>query len=139
MGDYLVSMRYTSTIYKVSGRDGSVTWRLGGKKSDFIQDFNFSSQHHASFYEYNDTVTIISFLDNASDEQNRQPATSRTSSIKVVALHENATPKRAELLQQFDRPDGLLTKVRGSAQRLPNKGFFAGWSDDGYVSEFTSA
>ncbi|KAJ9608754.1 hypothetical protein H2200_006525 [Cladophialophora chaetospira] len=137
-GDYLVSMRYTSTIYKVSGQDSSIIWRLGGKKSDFRQDFNFSSQHHATFLSTNDSVTMISLLDNASDELDRQPSTARTSSIKIVALYEHASPKRAELLKQFDRPDGGLTKLRGSAQRLPNGGFFAGWSEDGYVSEFTS-
>ena len=45
-GDYLVSGRNTHTIYKVSGSDGSIIWRLGGKMSTFhLNSFNFSSQN----------------------------------------------------------------------------------------------
>lgn len=38
-GKYLVSARYTNTIYLISGEDGRVIWRLGGKHSDFKMDF----------------------------------------------------------------------------------------------------
>lgn len=130
-------MRYTSTIYKISGVDGSIIWRLGGKLSDFTQDFNFSSQHDAKFYSSNSSVTVISFLDNASDEHNRQSPTARTSTVKLVALYTDTANKTAKILKQFDRPDGGLTKLRGQAQFLPNDGVFAGWSEQGYISEFT--
>ncbi|KAI1622011.1 ASST-domain-containing protein [Exophiala viscosa] len=135
-GDFLVSMRYTSTIYKLSGKHGSVIWRLGGKHSDFKQDFRFSSQHFARFYSQNGNETIISFLDNGSDEENRQPQTAKTSSIKLVSLIDDGKTKKATLLKHFDRPDGKLTRLRGSAQALPNGGFAAGWSESGYISEF---
>lgn len=42
-GDLLLSIRHSDTIYKIS-HDGSIVWRLGGKKSDFSQDFKFSRQ-----------------------------------------------------------------------------------------------
>ncbi|KAK4941551.1 hypothetical protein LTR10_018570 [Elasticomyces elasticus] len=137
-GDFLVSMRYTSTIYKLSGKDGSVIWRLGGRHSDFTQDFSFSSQHFARFHSQSGNETIISFLDNASDDANRQPQTANTSSIKVVSLYDDGRTKKATLLKQFDRPDGGLTKLRGSAQALSNGGFAAGWSHSGYMNEFAS-
>lgn len=42
-GNYLISSRHTCTIFKVSSKDGSIIWRLGGKSSDFTLDgFNFS-------------------------------------------------------------------------------------------------
>ncbi|KAE8380382.1 ASST-domain-containing protein [Aspergillus bertholletiae] len=67
-GDYLVSSRHTSCIYKISGQDGSIQWRLGGKNSSIqLLDYNFSAQHDARFLEENDTVTIISLFDNASN------------------------------------------------------------------------
>src|ERR1700744_3370003 len=67
-GDYLLSTRYTNAIYKVSGKDGSIVWQLGGDHNSFVMDgFNFSKQHDARFIEQNATTTIISFLDNASD------------------------------------------------------------------------
>jgi hypothetical protein len=34
-GDYVISARHTSAIYKISGGDGSIKWRLGGSHSDF--------------------------------------------------------------------------------------------------------
>ncbi|KAF7122816.1 hypothetical protein CNMCM5793_000926 [Aspergillus hiratsukae] len=59
-GDYILSARFTNTIYLVSGQDGHIIWRLGGKFSDFVQDFTFSKQHHVQFVETNETHTTIS-------------------------------------------------------------------------------
>jgi hypothetical protein len=139
-GDYLISARYTSSIHKISKVDGSVIWRLGGKLSDFelLDGFNFSSQHNARVQFVNDTTTIISFLNNASDNDNRQNATALTSSAMLIALETAADPMTARIIQQWDRPDGGLTDMRGNAQMLPNGGVFVGWSEQGYVSEFTA-
>lgn len=41
-GDYLLSGRRTYAVYKISHKDGSIVWRLGGKKSDFKIDGHFS-------------------------------------------------------------------------------------------------
>lgn len=47
-GDYLVSSRHTSSIYKISGVDGSVLWRLvDGPESNFtVVNFSICGQHH---------------------------------------------------------------------------------------------
>ena len=37
-GDYMLSSRFTDCIYKISGRDGCILWRLGGMNSSFDQD-----------------------------------------------------------------------------------------------------
>ena len=34
-GNFLVSSRNTSTVYKIDRATGKIMWRLGGKKSDF--------------------------------------------------------------------------------------------------------
>lgn len=58
-GDYLVSARYTDTIYKISSRDGKVLWSLGGPESSFKLDgFTFARQHDARFIEENATTTV---------------------------------------------------------------------------------
>jgi hypothetical protein len=54
-GDYLLSARFSNTIYLISGQTRDIIWRLGGKYSDFEQDFTFSKQHHVEFVESNDT------------------------------------------------------------------------------------
>lgn len=50
-GHYLLSARHASTIYKINGTGGTVIWRLGGKRSDFVLGPNvtFGFQHHARY------------------------------------------------------------------------------------------
>ena len=137
-GHYLISARYTNTIYKISGIDGSILWRLGGEVSDFqlLDGLNFTSQHDARFQSENETVTMITFLDNASDERERQAPTSRYSSGKLVALNTATSPMTARLIRQWDRPDRLLTDRRGNVQTLPNANVVVSWGDKSHFSEF---
>ncbi|KAE8133117.1 ASST-domain-containing protein [Aspergillus pseudotamarii] len=131
-GDYILSARFTSTIYLISGQDKSIIWRLGGEKSDFVQDFTFSKQHHVRFVESNATHTTISFLNNASDEVEQEED---TSAALIVQLHTSVSPMTAKVIERYNRPDGDLTRLRGSVQKLPNGNVFVGWSERGYQSE----
>ncbi|KAJ5092125.1 hypothetical protein NUU61_006995 [Penicillium alfredii] len=131
-GDYLISMRFTSTIYLISGADGHIIWRLGGKESSFIQDFVFSQQHDASFVESDGTRHVISILNNGGWEG---AEVEPISSALVVELDTSVTPGTAKVIRRVNRPDKGMTKLRGSAQVLPNDNLFAGWSEWGYQSE----
>ncbi|PLN86507.1 ASST-domain-containing protein [Aspergillus taichungensis] len=131
-GDYLISMRFTNTLYLISGKDGSVIWRLGGQESDFVQDFVFSKQHDAKFLESSGTHHVISLLNNAGDENQQEE---EVSSALIVEL--DTAAMTAKLQRRYPRPDGLLTLLRGSVQRLPNGNVFVGWSERGYQSEFS--
>ncbi|KAB8233076.1 uncharacterized protein BDW43DRAFT_300541 [Aspergillus alliaceus] len=133
-GDYIISYRFTNTIYMVSGQDGAIMWRLGGQFSDFEQDFTFSKQHDAKFIESNGTHHIISLLNNASDEQSNDED---VSSALFVELDTTTSPKTARVIRRHNRPDGGLTRLRGNAQLLPNNNAFVGWSERGYISEFS--
>lgn len=93
-GDYLVSIRYTSAIYRIS-KQGKVVWRLGGRKSDFLQDFNFTGQHDARVVSENSTITVLSIFDNASTNDDHIPQSAQSSSFKVVALYEHQSRRRA--------------------------------------------
>jgi len=134
-GDYLFSARHTNTLYRVSREDSSIVWRLGGKRSDFTMDFNFSSQHHAVIHSEDDATAVVTFLDNASDDETRQPNTSNVSSAKMVGL--NIETMEAKLLKQWDRPDGGLSTKRGNVHIMPNGNLLVGWSQSGYMSEHT--
>lgn len=134
-GDYLLSARFTDTIYLISGQDGHIIWRLGGRKSDFVlENFRFSRQHHARFLESNSTHITISFLNNASDEESQNEP---QSSALIVILDIAASPMTATAIKRYSRPDGGLSRLRGNAQLLPNGNMFVGWSEQGYHSEFT--
>ncbi|KAE8350162.1 ASST-domain-containing protein [Aspergillus coremiiformis] len=133
-GDYIISYRFTNTIYMVSGMDGTIMWRLGGKYSDFEHDFTFSKQHDVKFVESNATHHVISFLNNASDEESNDED---VSSALFVELDASASPKTARVIRRLNRPDGGLTRLRGNTQLLSNNNVFVGWSESGYLSEFS--
>ncbi|KAL4781181.1 ASST-domain-containing protein [Aspergillus varians] len=130
-GDYLLSARFTSTLYYISNQ-GEIVWRLGGKLSDFDVDFTFSKQHHARFVESNGTHHLISFLNNASDELENEED---VSSALYVQIDSAASPMTATVVKRINRPDGGLTRLRGNVQTLPNGNTFVGWSERGYQSE----
>ena len=103
--------------------------------SDFVMNFNFSSQHDAKILSENTTTIVLTIMDNAADDEKKQNDTSTASSAKMFALYFTEKPMRASLLQQWTRPDGQLTNKRGNAEMLPNGNIFIGWSDSCYHSE----
>ncbi|GIK01784.1 hypothetical protein Aspvir_005825 [Aspergillus viridinutans] len=133
-GDYLVSARHTSSIYKISGMDGSIIWQLGGTQSSFeLTNYNFSYQHHARFREGNETTTILSFFDNGS---NQHQNTSSTSSGMVISIDDSTNT--STLIRQYFAPgDGLLSITQGNVQILPNKNVVIGWGSKPSISEHT--
>ncbi|KAJ5147868.1 hypothetical protein N7526_001220 [Penicillium atrosanguineum] len=130
-GDYLLSARHTSTIYLISGQDGHIIWRLGGKKNNFAKDFDFFGQHDARFIAVNETHYVISFLQNGAIDANVQEPVSSALYVEldIVAM-------KATILRRYMRPDGGSTERRGNMQTLPNTNVFVGWSWDSYISEF---
>ena len=130
-GDYLVSIRKTSTLYHISRTTGAINWRLGGSRTSFLQDFNFSSQHDARVLEQSPNQLLISFLDNAS---NGMSMTSSHSSAMIVAL--DLVSMKATVVHRYQRPDGKLTHLRGNVQAL-QENVFVCWSESSYLSEFS--
>ena len=105
-GDFLVSARHMNTVYKVSGQDSSIIWRLGGKQSDFDFEgnFKFSSQHDARWKTSNASTDIITLFDNAS---NGFQETANASSGMIIKLDHSSNPPRATLLQSFPAPEDI--------------------------------
>ncbi|KAK5462868.1 hypothetical protein LTS15_002580 [Exophiala xenobiotica] len=137
-GDYLVSARHTCTLYKVSGQDGHIIWRLGGSMSDFTfpPGLNYSFQHDARFREENETTTIISLFDNASNGYNQ---TSAYSSGMILKL--DHTKNSVSLIQQFVAPYKFISASQGNVQLFGHdwqtSNAFLGWGSNAYISEYT--
>ncbi|PYH75891.1 hypothetical protein BO82DRAFT_323131 [Aspergillus uvarum CBS 121591] len=131
-GDYLISARHTSGIYKLSGTTGAVLWRLGGKQSTFTQtNYNFSSQHDARFLAENASTTVLSLFDNGSDNYRN---TSATSAGMIVAL--DHTTNTSTLLRRYDAPaPGIRAWSQGSCQILSSGNAFIGWGSTPAFSE----
>ena len=140
-GDYILSGRHTNTLYKISGKNGTVIWRLTGfdGKSDFeMVNLKFSRQHHVRWRGRNETHRFISFLDNAWGDDDAQKPTSPHSRGLLVALDEENMV--ASIEKQFDHPNGNggFARKRGNMQILDNGNVFMGWSNRAHHSEHTS-
>lgn len=142
-GDYMVSGRHLSTIYKISGVDGHVIWRLGGHASDFVLDEGvaFHWQHDARFRFANETHTVISLFDNESEDFGRNHDIPEARSVgKIIILDHSTRPMTAKMLRQFGRPDGKTSNALGSLQtigdRVNDANVFVNWAYDCYISEY---
>lgn len=136
-GDYLISARHVSAIYKLSGVDGSIMWEMGGNNPTFEQtNFQFSYQHHARWVYENSTHTILSFYDNGSNTFN---ATGKFSHGWIVSIDHIANT--ATKVAQWGAPEkagGLLSGSQGNMQLLPDGNCHIGWGEHAYFSEHTA-
>ncbi|CAG8126496.1 unnamed protein product [Penicillium salamii] len=133
-GDYLISSRHKSTIYMISGQNGTVLWRLGGRRSDFTFEsgLNFSSQHHARVHDENEEEGSmqISLFDNASDEWHHS-----ASSSSGLALHLDLKTMHASLVHRYTTPQDIVTTREGSVQFLDSGNVFVYWGGTPFLSE----
>lgn len=131
-GDWLLSARHTNTIYRISGKDGSILWRLGGTNSSFeMIDFTFSAQHHACILSESSEQLFISLFDNA---YNGVTQTSNASSAVVVEL--DLRLQTAHLSKRFFPLNGGLAQNQGSMQNLPDGNTLVSWGLTAEFSEF---
>ena len=133
-----MSARHTNTLYKISGKNGAIVWRLdglSGPKSDFVFDDTFSGQHHSRVLSQNDSHTVISVLDNAISD-NTPESTNPYSRGLVISLRTDQSPMRADTVAHYDHPQGDYSHGRGSMQVLPNGNAFCGWAQYSLHSEY---
>lgn len=131
-GDYLVSSRHTSCIYKISGQNGTVLWRLHGANPSFHNiNFSFSQQHDARWLSENSTHTLLSLYNNGYNGFNR---THEYSSGMVILIdHRDRT---ATQIKEFAPVNNdMISSSQGNLQILPNQNAFIGWGNNAYVSE----
>ncbi|KAF2150228.1 hypothetical protein K461DRAFT_245625, partial [Myriangium duriaei CBS 260.36] len=120
LGNYLVSARHTCTIYYLSGVDGRVLWRLGGKNNDFKdlsggQATDFCAQHHARWVDKD--LTRISLFDNSHSEKNYLTDDKRRTSRGIVLRIDQA--KREVVLERsHNATHAIKSNRKGSMQVL---------------------
>ncbi|HTU79094.1 MAG TPA: arylsulfotransferase family protein [Solirubrobacteraceae bacterium] len=124
-GNLLVSGRSTHTVYKIA-RDGTILWRLGGKRSDFAMGSgaSFAWQHDAR-RQPDGTLTVF--------DNGATPAVEPLSRGLILEVDELA--QTASLVHQYKHAD-VLSGSQGSVQLLPNGNVFVGWGETPRVSEF---
>ncbi len=125
-GNFLVSARNTSTIYKINRATGKIMWRLGGKKSDFKlgPGVRFDFQHSIR----REPDGTLKLFDNSA-----APPQRKASRVLTIRLDERA--KTATLVSALHHPAKLLASSQGNVERLPNGDVFVGWGSQRYFTE----
>ncbi|WQF78673.1 Putative quinoprotein alcohol dehydrogenase-like superfamily [Colletotrichum destructivum] len=135
-GNYIISARATSAIYKVNGTSGEVIWTLGGANSTFDMEpeAHFAYQHDARLLSRSPdgTTDVLSLFDNAAASPEKQ--ISSVSRARIVQL--NHSDNTAKALRTYPAPDGLSAQSQGNAQVLPNGNVFVNWGQAGAITEF---
>jgi hypothetical protein len=139
-GNYLISGRHTSTIYKINGTTGEIIWRLGGKSSDLTlgSGVGFGFQHHARFISRSKDgkTEKISLFDNSGAQlKGKTGEYVNKSSGKILSI--DTRTLTATLVQDFPAPDHLFAFSQGGTQILPNGNAFVNWGSAGAVTEFS--
>ncbi|KAL4934259.1 ASST-domain-containing protein [Aspergillus undulatus] len=131
-GNYLISSRHTCAIYKISGYNGSIIWKLHGANATFEnENFSFSQQHDARWLKENTTHTVLSLYNNGYNGFNR---THNYSSGMVILIdHVNKTAK--QLHEYAPQNHDMISSSQGNMQVLSNGNVFMGWGNNAYVSE----
>ncbi len=136
-GDYLISARHVSAIYKLSGKDGSIMWTLGGVRSDFeITNFDFAFQHHARWLSETAERTVISIFDNGFNGFNKTNTFSHAYIVEIDHITKTASYTRKWGAPDLDR-GGLAAGSQGSLQILPGGNVHIGWGEWPWYSEHT--
>ena len=142
-GDYLVSGRHTSTVYKIAGKNspsgkapGEIIWRMGGKRNSFLTldsevpgtpYLNFSFQHHA---RWNSGIGGITLWDNGNNQIEAASANASSGISIRINSDESAT-----LVGQYVSPGRQLDSSQGSHQVLPNGNHFLGMGSQPFMYE----
>ena len=131
-GDYLVSARHTSTIYKLDAHTGEIVWRLGGKLSDFAMGPGtaFAYQHDARGHG-SDVISVF-------DDGGYSPQSAIEPSSRAIVLQLDLDAMTAELAVAHANPHGALSFAMGNVQLLADGGMFVGWGTTPGCSEFAA-
>lgn len=133
-GDFLISSRLLDCLYRISGKDGSIVWQMGGFGSDFRLDFPMARQHHARILtEFPNKTTSISIFNNGLENTPKNQ-----SSGMIICVDEGRMTARLVVDFKSERGD-MYTRTQGSVQVLPRSGHtLVSWGIYGDVTEHAS-
>ncbi|ROW03151.1 hypothetical protein VPNG_08160 [Cytospora leucostoma] len=127
-GNYLISIRHTSSVHLIDGKTGYIIWTLGGRHNDFVELtpadgidpdsyaplLSFAWQHHARFVP-GTNETELTLFDNHAKLTSHGKCTS------------DCSPPTAKLLHEYQHPSRLQAQSQGSMQVLEGGNVFIGW------------
>jgi len=129
-GNFLISSRNARAAYDVSGQNGVVLWKLGGKHPSFRmgRGTSFAYQHDVRLGAH-DVVTMF-------DDGAGPPQVEKYSHVLGVRL--DFRHMRASRAFSWGHSPGILANFEGNAQQLSGGHFFVGWGQDPHVTEYNA-
>ncbi|KAJ4372479.1 hypothetical protein N0V83_004253 [Neocucurbitaria cava] len=130
-GDYLVSARVMDCVYKISGTDGKIIWRLHGKQSDFDVDSaaDFAFQHDAKWVDAEQTRMTL--FDNG--------PTDSVQYSRGLLLDVNQDDKTVKLVREFANGAKTFAQFEGCLQAIDpsnaTTNFLLGFGSQQYFAE----
>jgi hypothetical protein len=131
-GNLIISGRHTWAIYKISRADGSIIWRMNGKKSDFTMGTGarYLWQHHVRAHA-NGRLTVF---DNAAG-----PVPPGQKRSRALLLAYDTTTRHVRLVHGYAHPNqDVLATAMGSAELLPGGEMFVDWGFATRFSQFSA-
>jgi hypothetical protein len=130
-GNFLVSARNTSTVYKINRRTGRIIWRLGGKHS------SFKLPKYARFVGQHDFTRAADGTYMLFDNANLKTPIKWASRGLVFSIDVKA--RTATLLRALRQPQQRGTTTQGSMQLLSDGHYVVGWGGGiPEISEFSA-
>jgi len=127
-GNFLISAKGTSAVYKVDRENGEILWRLGGKESSFeMGPGTRTAYQHDARRQKDGTITIF---DNGASPQVHEQS-------RGIVVDLDMDRMIATLVREFTHPQKLIATSQGNVQVLPNGNIFVGWGSSPFFSEYT--
>jgi hypothetical protein len=129
-GDFIVSSRRTSTVFRIDRQTGRIVWSMGGTSPTLKMGpgTSFHLQHDAR-PQPDGTITVF---DNAAPPPFRKAS-------RAVTIRVDATAGTATLIRALTHPSGLLSATQGSVQMLPGGNTFVGFGSQRWFTEYDAA
>ena len=127
-GDYIMSLRWASSIIKVDGDTSDIIWRLGGLRSDFEIDDHWGGPCGQHTAQINSKGNLIYFDNgtNCPELPEYEERASTPARMRYVEYELDEQAMTAELVREIIHPT-YTTGPTGSVQELPNDHVLVSW------------
>jgi len=127
-GDFIISSRNTWAAYEINHVTGGILWRLGGRHSSFkMGPGTGTAYQHDVRWQPDGTLTIF--------DNGAVPAVHSES--RILREHFDYVHRKVTLVGRLGAR--ILAGSQGNAEALPGGGFFVGWGEEPYLTEYGSA
>jgi hypothetical protein len=127
-GDFIISSRNTWAAYEINHISGGIIWRLGGRRSSFkMGPGTGTAYQHDVRWQPDGTLTIF---DNGAVPKVH-------SESRILRLHFDYVHRKVTLVGRLGAR--ILAGSQGNAEALAGGGYFVGWGEAPYLTEYGPA